>query len=165
MTQQKRRSGQTEQLLRNAITTQRRKTDTVLVSHSTAKDYGDRVEVTAFVYDGAEAAEQEDERRRLARKGVKPEESGGKRGPVRKRRGPVRPGDGTGAGGGFGGAGAGGARRVGGQGQGGGLRNPGIRRLTPGAPGGAAGFGRPGGMAGRGGPRAAGGSPRPAAGT
>ncbi|KAK3059114.1 hypothetical protein LTR09_000680 [Extremus antarcticus] len=30
MTQQKRRSGQTEQLLRNAITTQRRKTDTVL---------------------------------------------------------------------------------------------------------------------------------------
>ncbi|KAK5174326.1 uncharacterized protein LTR77_001406 [Saxophila tyrrhenica] len=111
MTQQKRRAGQTDsvvsqQLLRNQIAAQRRKTDTVLVSNSTAKDFGDRVEVTAFIYNGVEAAEQEEERKRQARKGVKAEggEGGGnKRGPVRRRRGPVRPGDGNAPGAGMGG--------------------------------------------------------------
>lgn len=58
-----------------------------MVSKSTAKDFGDRVEVTAFVYDGVEAAEMEKERLRKARMGVKAEGAEGAKG---KRRGPVR---------------------------------------------------------------------------
>jgi hypothetical protein len=101
MTQQKKRAGAESstlynQLLRNAIAAQRRKTDALLVSKSSAKDYGDRVEVTAFVYDGVEAAEIEAEKRRKERMGVKPDEGGNKQGPARRRRGPVRPGMGGG---------------------------------------------------------------------
>jgi hypothetical protein len=75
-----------QQLRRNEITAERRKTDRVIVSHSTAKDYGERVDVTAFVWDGVEAAEMALEKRRLARRGAKGE--GGK--PGAKRRAPVR---------------------------------------------------------------------------
>ncbi|KAK3686477.1 hypothetical protein LTR37_019796, partial [Vermiconidia calcicola] len=68
--QHKKRSGSSgdsagaNQLVRNSIAAQRRKSDNVLISHSTAKDFGNRVEVTAFVFDGKEAALKEEERRK-----------------------------------------------------------------------------------------------------
>ena len=63
-----------------------------MVSKATAKDHGDRMEVTAFVYDGIGAAEKEREAFRQKRMGVKPGEAGqgqgggNKRGPAGRRR-------------------------------------------------------------------------------
>ena len=119
-TQQKRRAPATTEagayniLLRNSIAAQRRKSDRVFISRSTAKDFGNKVVVQAFVYDGNEAAAREEERKRKARMGVKPGGGEGgdrKRGPAR-RRGPSGPG----------GVGGGGARTPG-------FRAPGTRRM------------------------------------
>ena len=111
LTQQKKRSTlPTEDAayrlqLRTSIAAQRRKADRVFISKATAKDFGDRVVVSAFVYDGEAAAAKEAERRRAERKGVKGEGGQG----AGRRRGPVRRG------------------RVGGSG--GAVRTPGARRM------------------------------------
>lgn len=90
-TQQKRRNVADDAAyklqLRNSIAAQRRKTDRMFISKSTAKDFGDKVVVSAFVYDGEAAAAQEEARRRNARMGVKTDREGGskKKGPVRRR--------------------------------------------------------------------------------
>lgn len=84
-------SAYAQQIRRNAITTQRRMSDRILVSNSTAKDFGEKVEVTAFVYDGIEAAERARQKRNLAKRGAKDqsgESAPKKRVPVRRGRGP-----------------------------------------------------------------------------
>lgn len=87
LTQQKKRkvgdSAAYQLMLRGSIAAQRRKIDRVFVSKSTVKDFGDRVEVNAFIYDGVEAAAKEEERKKKARMGVKPE--GGEQGGRRRR--------------------------------------------------------------------------------
>ena len=85
LTQQKKRSvsdsAAYQLMLRSSIAAQRRKSDRIFVSKSTVKDFGDRIEVNAFIYDGNEAAAKEVEKKKKARMGVKPEggEGGGRR--------------------------------------------------------------------------------------
>lgn len=87
LTQQKKRevsdSAAYQVMLRGSIAAQRRKTDRIFISKSTVKDFGDRIEVNAFLYDGVEAAAKEMERRKKARTGVKPD--GGEQGGRRRR--------------------------------------------------------------------------------
>lgn len=88
LTQQKKRAvsdpATYQLLLKSSITAQRRQTDRIFVSKSTAKDFGDRVQVNAFIYDGVEAAAKEEERKKAARMGVKAE--GGEGGAGQRRR-------------------------------------------------------------------------------
>jgi hypothetical protein len=90
LTQQKKRivsdNAAYQLMLRGSIAAQRRKSDRIFISKSTVKDFGDRVEVNAFIYDGVEAAAKEEERKKKARMGVNPE--GGEQG--RRRRRPTR---------------------------------------------------------------------------
>lgn len=121
-----------KQLLRNRITAQRRKTDRIFFSKPTTKDFGDRIELNAFVYDGITAAEKEEERKRKARMGQKTEGGEGAKRRAPRRAPPRRIGQGPGT------AGLG---RPGGAAAGRGpqTRAPGFRRLGGGASGGAAG--------------------------
>ena len=100
-------------MLRGSIAAQRRKADRIFVSKSTVKDFGDRVEVNAFIYDGVEGAAKEEEKKKKARMGAKPE--GGEGGGRRRRPTRLRA-LGSGDSGGDGGSGGrtGGARRLGG---------------------------------------------------
>ena len=128
-TQQKRRllsdSSLYQTARRNAIAAQRRNQDRVFVSKSTVKDFGDRAVVTAYVFDGKEAAEQEEERKRKQRMGERAEGAQGKRGPQARRR---LGGPGGGRTGGPGGA------RTGGPPRGGGARGPPPRTGGAGGP-------------------------------
>jgi hypothetical protein len=109
-------------------TSKRRSEEVVYVSGARVKDFGDRMEVRAFVYDGLEAAKEERERERLKRQAEREKKraEGGlvdKEGQGRGRRPGFRRGVG-----GFG-AGRGGAPRfgAGAGGQGGGT---GFRRVN-----------------------------------
>ncbi|KAK5108833.1 hypothetical protein LTR62_007807 [Meristemomyces frigidus] len=138
---------------RSAVAARRRNFEKTYVSEVGVKDYGDRVVVTGFVYDAAEAEKEERLRRAAEMK-----EKMAARGRAKKRRGPASGGAG-GAGGvrrpyGASAGAAGGVRRLGGAagGAAGGFRRPagdgagaagGFRRLAP------AGFQRPAGGASR----------------
>ena len=147
LTQQKKRavsdSAAYQLMLKSSIAAQRRQTDRVFISKTTAKDFGDRVEVSAFLYDGVEAAIKEAEKRKKARMGVKAEggEEGGRRRPRRLRALSGPDGSGTGAGAGTAVARPAGARRFGGTN----LRSPGAgtRRVVLGAGPGRGRAGRP----------------------
>lgn len=120
LTQQKKRSvsdsAAYQLMLRGSIAAQRRQSDRTFVSKSTVKDFGDRIEVNAFVYDAAEAAANEANKRMKARMGTKPQ--GGEGGDRRRRPTRLRAlggGDASGSVGGAGGAGrTPGPRRFGG---------------------------------------------------
>ena len=82
------------------------------VSGSTARDFGDRVVVNAFMYDEAEAVAQEKAKRMQARDKAGAERAGGRKRPVRTA--------------------VMGARRVGGGGAQRASRSPGAQRVSGG---------------------------------
>ena len=117
-------------LVRTAIAAQRRSTEKMYVTRSMAKDFGDRMVVDAYVFDGKASAEREEAAKRKARMGVRPSGGGEGGNQPRRRRG------GPGAGGGGGGSGSTGVRRMGyRRGPGGGYPSHlGFKTFRPGAP-------------------------------
>lgn len=67
---------------RTAIAARRKSAEKVYVSGTTAKDYGDKIVVNAFLFDGIEAAKEEQEKRINAKKASGERQAGRKR-PVR----------------------------------------------------------------------------------
>ncbi|KAK5131333.1 hypothetical protein LTR08_000999 [Meristemomyces frigidus] len=102
---------------RSAIAIRRKSAEKMYVSGTTAKDFGDRIVIKAYVFDGVEAARDEIQKRSEARKASGEKQQAGRR----------RPGGGAGAGAG--------ARRTGGAPMGArtGGASTGVRRFTPGA--------------------------------
>ncbi|KAI6812141.1 hypothetical protein KC340_g13541 [Hortaea werneckii] len=98
---------------RTAIAARRKSSEKMYVSGSTARDYGDRVVVNAFMFDAAEAAQEEMAKRMQARS-----KAGAERGGAGGRKRPVRS------------AGMG-ARRIGGGAQRA-SRDPGAQRVSGG---------------------------------
>lgn len=68
---------------RTAITARRKSSEKMYVSGTTAKDYGDRVVVNAFMFDAVEAANEEKDRRLSAMKAKSDRQGGGRKRPVR----------------------------------------------------------------------------------
>ncbi|RMX89835.1 hypothetical protein D0869_00574 [Hortaea werneckii] len=70
---------------RTAIAARRKTSEKMYVSGSTARDYGDRVVVNAFMFDAAEAAQEEMAKRQQARSkaGAERAGAGGRKRPVR----------------------------------------------------------------------------------
>lgn len=88
------------QLTRQSIAFERRQQDRILIGKTTAKEYVDRVELTAFLFDGAEAAKEEKAaflEKLKARKEAQGQGAGGnnKRGPAARRRAPGSMGPGS----------------------------------------------------------------------
>lgn len=69
---------------RTAIAARRKSAEKMYVSGTTAKDYGDRVVVKAYMFDGVEAAKEEIERRMSAKKAAGEQRAGGRKRPVRR---------------------------------------------------------------------------------
>ena len=76
-----------KQLVRNSITSHRRSADKTFFSKATVKDFGDKVVVNAFMYDGHKAKMLEEEAKKKRMMGVR--EGGAQRGEGQRRRAPA----------------------------------------------------------------------------
>ncbi|KAK4550817.1 hypothetical protein LTR36_000397 [Oleoguttula mirabilis] len=81
---------------RTAIAVRRKSAEKMYVSGTTAKDYGDKIVINAFMFDGIEAAQEELEKKANARKASGGKQAGRKR-PVRTAMGARRTGGTPGA--------------------------------------------------------------------